>query len=480
MREKIVSGIDILIFFEENDMQTMLIPGLKELRDYYKKHEEEALQDYFTFLRFQSVSSEPQYKQQMEACAQWVVEYLNKIGFTTQIWPTSKYPVIYAFNIDAGPDKPTLLIYNHYDVQPVDPLEEWLSPPFEPTIREGEVYARGAQDNKGQCFYTLFAIKALMDLNGKLPINIKFCIEGEEECGSIGLSEILSKRKKELQADYLAIVDMGIRSPKAPAVTLGVRGIVTMDVEVTGTKTDLHSGSHGGIAYNPLHALVGILTKLRDKKGRIKVPGFYNQVEELDPVEKKRIAFEFDENEYISLFGAKPRGGEKDFSPQERAWTRPTIEINGISGGYSGEGFKTVIPSKAIAKLSCRLVPNQNPVKIGKKVAKFIEKNAPEGVEAKVHIHEGGGKAVRANPSSKVVQAFAKAYEDVFNAPCAFTYSGGSIPIVQQLSDISHSEIVLVGLGLPGDQIHAPNEHFGIDRIEKGFLVIAEAIKKLG
>lgn len=452
---------------------------LNFLREYYKKHEKETLEDYFNFLRFQSISSEPQYKQQIEACAQWVVNYLKRAGFKTEVWSTSRHPVIFASNMEAGPSKPTLLIYNHYDVQPVDPLEEWNSPPFEPTVRDGKVYARGAQDNKGQCFYTLFAMKALMDRNGKLPINVKFCIEGEEECGSLGLSEILPKKRKELKADYLAIVDMGVKNLHSPAVTLGVRGIVTMDVLVQGTHTDLHSGSHGGIAYNPLHALIEILAKLRDKKGRIKVPGFYSSVQELNPSEKARIAFDFDENEYIGSFGAKPTGGEEGFSPLERAWTRPTIEVNGITGGYGGEGFKTVIPAKALAKVSCRLVPNQTPEKIAKKVAKFIEKQAPEGVKVSVHIHEGGGNAVRANPTSNVVQAFAKAYEEVFNLPCAFTYSGGSIPIIQELSEASSSEVVLMGLGLPGDQIHAPNEHFGLDRIEKGFLIITRTLELL-
>lgn len=453
--------------------------SLETLKDYYKKHEKQAIEDYFTFLRFQSVSSEPQYKSQIEACSQWVVNYLKNIGFKTEIWTTSKHPVIFASNLDAGPDKPTLLIYNHYDVQPVDPIEEWETPPFEPTIRNGEVYARGAQDNKGQCFYTLFALKALMTLDGKFPINIKMCIEGEEECGSLGLSEIIPKKSHELKADYLAIVDMSLRSAKAPAVTLGVRGIVTMDVEVRGTKTDLHSGSHGGMAYNPLHALVEILSKLRDKKGHIKVPGFYDAVLTLDPAEKARITFDFDEQEYIDTFGAKPTGGEPDFLPLERTWTRPTIEVNGISGGYSGDGFKTVIPAKAMAKVSCRLVPNQSPEKIGKRVAKFLERRAPDGIEVKVHIHEGGGRAVRANPSSKVVQAFAKAYEEIFSAPCAFTYSGGSIPIVEELSNASKSEVVLMGMGLPDDQIHAPNEHFGLDRIEKGFLTIARTLELL-
>lgn len=450
------------------------------LRNYYKKNEQKAIQDYFTFLRFESVSSEPVYKPQLLACADWVVNYLKEIGFKTEVWPTSVHPVIFASYEEAGPEKPTILIYNHYDVQPVDPIEEWTSPPFEPTIRDGEVYARGAQDNKGQCFYTLLALKALKDIHGKFPVNIKLCIEGEEECGSLGLSEILSKKKKDLKADYLAVVDMGIKNPTSPAVTLGVRGIITMDVEARGTKTDLHSGSHGGAVYNPLHALVMIFSKLRDKKGKIKIPGFYSDVEILTEEEKKLIAFDFDEEEYVNTFGTKPTGGEEGFTPLERTWTRPTLEINGLSGGYSGEGFKTVIPAKALAKVSCRLVPNQKPEKIAKKVSTYLEKQAPEGIEIKVKIHEGCGKAVRANPNSKVVQAFSTAYQEVFNKPCSFTYSGGSIPVIEKLSAASQSEVVLMGLGLPGDQIHAPNEHFGLDRIEKGFVIIARTLETLG
>lgn len=452
---------------------------LDALKNYYKAHEKETIEDYFTFLRFQSVSSEEKYKPQIESCAQWVIHYLKNMHFHTELWSTSGHPVIFASNMEAGPQQPTLLIYNHYDVQPIDPVEEWESPPFEPTVREGEVYARGAQDNKGQCFYTLLAIKTLIELNGKLPINIKFCIEGEEECGSQGLSEILTQKSQDLQADYLAIVDVGLRHPLAPAVTLGVRGIVTMDVEVKGTKTDLHSGSHGGMAYNPLHALVEILAKLRDKTGQVKVPGFYQDVEVLTEKEKSLITFDFNEEDYINTFGAFPSGGEKRFSPLERTWTRPTIEINGISGGYSGEGFKTVIPAKALAKISCRLVPHQNPEKIAKKVAKFIKSRAPKGVEVNVHIHPGGGSAVRANPQSKIVQAFSEAYQEVFKTPCAFTYSGGSIPIIQELSEASKGEVVLMGLGLPDDQIHAPNEHFGLDRIEKGYLIIARTLELL-
>ena len=258
------------------------------LKEIYKRDERNALQDFFTFLKFQSISSEPSYKPQINACADWLVKYLKNIGFNVELWPTKGHPVIFASNLEAGPDKPTLLIYNHYDVQPVDPLDAWESPPFEPTVRNGQVYARGAQDNKGQCFYTVLALKALLELHGSLPINIKLCIEGEEECGSSGLSSILKNRKEELKADSLAIVDLGMQKPGHPTVTLGVRGITTMDIEVQGTQTDLHSGSNGGLAYNPIHALVKILASLRDEKGRIAVKGFYDEVEELSRKIRRR------------------------------------------------------------------------------------------------------------------------------------------------------------------------------------------------
>ena len=381
----------------------------------------------------------------------------------------------------AGPDQPTLLIYNHYDVQPVDPLDKWESPPFEPTIREGSVYARGAQDNKGQCTYVLQALRALIETEGSLPINVKLCIEGEEEVGSAGLSKLLKQKEThdKLKADTLAIVDVGIRKPDIPAVTLGTRGIVTMDVEVQGTHTDLHSGSFGGLVYNPIHALVNILSKARDETGKIAIPGFYDDVKELTPEQKEQITLSFDAKEFEKTFGAKPTGGEQAFSPLERTGIRPTLEINGINGGYTGAGFKTVIPSTAHAKISCRLVPDQDPEKIGKLVARFIEQNTPDGVTVNVDLHPGVGKAVRSNPSSKSVQAFSQAYSEVFGKPTEYTFEGGSIPIVPELQQACGGEVVLLGLGLEDDNIHAPNEHFSLDRIEKGLLVISRAIQLL-
>lgn len=449
------------------------------LKQIYEKSKEQALADYYHFLKFQSISSEPSYRAHIEACVQWLSNYLKKIGFHVELWPTQGHPTLFASYERAGPSQPTLLIYNHYDVQPVDPLELWESPPFEPTIRHGQVFARGAQDNKGQCFYVLLALKTLIERNGSLPINIKLCIEGEEECGSKGLDHILKDKRKELKADYLAVVDLGMPNTNTPAVTLGIRGIVTMDVVVTGTHTDLHSGSHGGVAFNPIHALVKLLSMARDDNGKITIPGFYDGVKPLAANEKAQISLAFDPDSYESDFGAKPTGGETAFNPLERNWTRPTLEVNGINGGYSGDGFKTVIPAKAMAKVSCRLVPDQDPEKIGRLVANFFETHAPQGTRVNVHLHHGGGKAVRGKVESKAVKAFAQAYEEVFQHPCQYIYAGGSIPVVTSLAEASGAEVVMVGLGLPDDCIHAPNEHFGLDRIEKGFLSTARAIELL-
>ena len=452
--------------------------SVEDLQKLYEKNLQRIHDDYFTFLKFQSVSTEEKFKDQIMECANWLHKYLVDIGFDVQFWETSGHPTLFASYDGAGPDKPTLLIYNHYDVQPVDPLNEWDSPPFEPTIRNGEVYARGAQDNKGQCLYTISAIRSLFERDGKLPINVKFCIEGEEEAGSAGLLEMANKKKKELNADYLAIVDLGMKDKNTPSISLGVRGMVSMDLELIGSKTDLHSGSHGGIVYNPIHALAELLAKLRDENGRVTVPGFYDDVKEFTEEERKLIDFGFDKENYEATFG-KITGGEKEFSPLESNWLRPTLEINGITGGYTGDGFKTVIPAKASAKISCRLVAGQNAQKVGAQVAKFLIDNAPEGVEVIPHVHSGCGEALRTSPHSKGVQAVSQAYGEVFQKPCVFTLEGGSIPIVQVLAAASEAEVIFMGFGLDTDQIHAPNEHFGLDRINQGFLTIGRILEIL-
>ncbi len=451
----------------------------ESLQSIIEKDQERAVKDYCTFLSFPSVSSEPKYKHELLRCVDWLQHYISSMGFKTELWHAKEgHPILFAHYF-VNANLPTLLIYNHYDVQPCDPLELWETPPFEPALREGEIYARGAQDNKGQCFYVLQGLKALLQRDGQLPINVKLCIEGEEEIGSASLEHILEKKKHELQADYLAIVDLGIPSPTTPAITLGIRGIMTMDFELEGSATDLHSGTHGGITFNPIHGLIQVLGSLRDKKGRIAIPHFYDDVKEITEEDKKALNFNFNAEQYEMDFGAEATGGEMAYSPAERNGLRPTIEINGISGGYVGEGFKTVIPSKAHAKLSCRLVPNQNPEKIAQLVKDFLVASTPKGLKATVHVHSGKGSAIRTSPNAKIIQAFADSFKEVFHQDCQFILSGASIPIAARLAVASQAEMALVGLGLATDQIHSPNEHFGLDRLQKGALMIAKVIERL-
>ncbi len=439
--------------------------------------DENCLQKFITFLKIPSISADPDYKEAIHNCADWVAEELRHMGFSVDIWQTSGAPVVFASWDKAGKDRPTLLLYCHYDVQPVDPLELWDSPPFEPVIKNGNIYARGAQDNKGQCFYTLEAVRQLLKETGKLPINIKFCIEGEEECGSAGLLGELKKRPEQLQADYLAIVDLGMKDANTPAVTLGCRGIVAFELIAEGPKMDLHSGSHGGLVKNPIQALVQVLSELHDEQGKVAIPGFYDQVKSFSQEELAAIALDFNEQQYEHDFGATPSGGELGYKPLERVWLRPTLELNGITGGYTGIGFKTVIPAKASAKFSCRLAANQDPEHIVKLVTTHLQALKIPGITFTVERLEGGGSAVNASPGSPIVQAFKKAYSEVFGVEAACVLEGGSIPVTAALKQASGAELVMVGLGLATDQIHSPNEHFALSRLEKGIKSMKRAFE---
>ncbi|MCB0345399.1 MAG: dipeptidase [Bdellovibrionales bacterium] len=449
------------------------------LQKLYDDNADNIVNGFYEFLRFKSISTEKEFAKDVRDCANWVEQFLSEAGLHTEQWETRGHPVVFAQN-EQDTNKPTVLIYNHYDVQPVDPLELWKSDPFVPTVRDGEVYARGAQDNKGQCWYVLNAIKLLKQRDGSLPVNIKLLIEGEEEAASDGLTRIVSERAKQLAADHLLIVDLGFHHKLQPAVTLGIRGIAVMTMKLRGSSVDLHSGGHGGIAYNPNRAMSEMLASLYDKDGKVAVPGFYDDIKELSEQERAKIDFSFDKDFYKSTFGAEPTGGESKYSPAERCWLRPTVEINGIRGGYTGDGFKTVIPAETIAKISCRLVPGQNPKKIGDLVADFLKSKAPAGITADIEVHQGGGTAVVTSPDTPVVQAAAQAYTELAGTECKFIMEGGSIPIVTELAKASGAEVVLLGYGLPGDLVHAPNEHFGLDRLKKGFVTIGRILELLG
>ncbi len=451
--------------------------SLAPFKEIYEKEKQQNLNDYLNFLRFPSIATDPSYKEEVLHCANWLASYLKKCGLQVEIWETGRAPILFAQDLRAGPDKETLLIYCHYDVQPVDPLNEWTNPPFEPTLREGEIYARGAVDDKGQCFYTALALKTMLQMHERLPINIKFVIEGEEESGSVGLSQLIPTKQEALKADYLVIVDSGMDSLNEPSITLGARGLVCFQISLQEADYDLHSGQAGGIASNPNRALAKLLSQLHDGDGKVTVPGFYDAVSPLTPSEKEAISFDFDQQRYQKMFGFAPSGMEKGFSPHQAAWIRPTLEINGLWGGYTGAGFKTVIPAKAFAKLSCRLVPHQEPETIARQVKNYLLQLAPHTMKLTLETLPGNGRGFRTDPNSRIVKLMSKAYSEVFGKPCKNILTGGSIPIAAQLCEAAKAEMVLVGLGLPDDRIHAPNEHFGLERLEKGFLTICRAIE---
>lgn len=449
---------------------------LDDLKKWYLKNYDEILKDYFVFLRFKTISATKENKNELIACSNWLSSYFTKIGMFSEILETSTYPIVYAEKI-IDKNLPTLLIYGHYDVQPVEPLDEWNSDPFEPTLKTNNVYARGASDNKGQVFFSIIAMKCLLELKKKLNVNIKFCIEGEEESKSKGLFERLDAIKDKLKSDYLIVIDFGIPSADMPAITLGIRGLVSLSCEFTGSSSDLHSGEHGGLAYNPLRGVVEVLSKLIDQSGRVNIEHFYDDVKKIDDVEKK-YDLDFDEENYKKTFGLKGLGGEKEFRGIQACWFRPTIEINGIGGGYFQKGFKTVIPAKVQVKISSRLVPDQKPEKIVSLIKDFLEKNIPKQIDIKVK-YEGGGKSLLADSSSLIAKAAAKAYEEVFGKTCKKILAGGSVPVVASIVDKIHCEPVMMGTATIEDNIHAPNEHFGMDRFLKGFLTVARTIMLL-
>jgi len=455
----------------------MIHPSIDELRSWYDARKETILSDYFTFLKFPSISTDPAHKQDIRNAAHWVEEHLKEIGFSVELWETSGNPVVFAEH-QAGKDRPTVLIYHHYDVQPIDPINQWKSPPFEPELRDGFVYARGASDNKGQCFNTLTTLKAVFDLCQNVNLNIKLFVEGEEECGSAGALQVLKEKKERLKADYVLVIDMGIPAENQPSITIGLRGIVTMEVKCTNSKIDLHSGVMGGIVLNPNRALVQLLAKMWDESGKITIPGFYDDVKVPAQDELKEITQDYDEAFLRKQFGIKSFQGEGSYSIWESNTIRPTLEINGISGGYTGPGFKTVIPSHANAKISCRLVPGQDPKKIVHCITQFLEKIAPKGLEIEVTpVH--GGRAVRTSPHTKLAQVCSEAYSEVFGKPCQKVFCGASVPLVADLTDAIGGEVAMIGVDLATDDIHAPNEHFGLNQLQKGYLTLGRILGRL-
>ncbi len=450
---------------------------LKKLQDWFDNHEEAIFEEFFKFLSFQTVSARKENLPQLKVCADYLKQLYENIGFNCEIVKTDYAPCLIIEKM-MDPDYETVLFYHHYDVQPEDPIDLWDSEPFRGEIRQGAVFARGAQDNKGQCFYTYIALKALVELNLLHHVNVKLIIEGEEEIGSHSLKKVLGTHAQQLKADHLYVVDSGMKSLEQPVIGIGARGILSFELEVTSQNTDLHSGEHGGLAFSATRALVEVLAKCFDQDGKVLVNHFYDDVKPLS-LEKGSFDVTFDQNEYQKNYGIKALANLKGTTLTESNWIYPTLEINGIYGGYTDQGFKTVLPAKAYAKLSIRSVPNQDPKKLADDLGKFFKKKIRHGIDCKLKVLSLGNYFI-STPHSKCVAVAKKAYTQVFDKPCLYSLCGGSIPITADLAKTAHANACLIGTGLMDDNIHAPNEHFQIESFKKGFLTIAKILDILG
>ena len=447
---------------------------LSKLDAYFADHRDSHLTELDDFLRIPSISSLSEHKQDMQVAASWLAAAMKRVNLENiSIDETGGHPVVYADWLHA-PGKPTILFYGHYDVQPVDPLHLWETPPFEPAVRDNKLFARGASDDKGQVFMHLKAIEALFALDGALPVNVKFIIEGEEEIGSPNLPPYVEKNKEKLAADLILISDTGLYAPGKPAVCYGLRGLTGIQIDVRGAKGDLHSGLYGGGVQNAIHALAEILASFRDEHGTIQVEGFYDSVRPLSEEERQAYRdLNFDEEALKEEVGVKELFGEKGYSYLEQTWARPTLEVNGVFGGFSGEGIKTVLPAEAGAKITCRLVPDQEPDEIVALLKAHVEKHKPAGVEVTISEFDKGAPYITPF-DHPVIQAAGRSYERVYEVPTAYTRGGGSIPIVAAFDQILQLPVVLMGFGLSSENFHAPNEHFHLENFDKGLRVLGD------
>jgi len=425
------------------------------------------------YLAIPSVSALPQHAPDVRRAAEWTRDALASAGLqNAKLIETPGNPVVYADWLNA-PGKPTILFYGHYDVQPVDPVELWTSPPFEATVRDGEIYARGAADDKGQVFMHIKAVEAHLKQGGSLPVNIRFFIEGEEEVGSVHLDDFVRSHKQDLAADVVVISDSPMFDRGIPSICYGLRGLAYFQIDLRGTKSDLHSGSFGGAVANPAFVLAQILSQMKDRGGRIKIPGFYDDVRELSEAERaewKKLPF--NETKYRKELGAPKLFGESGYSTLERIWARPTFEVNGLLSGFTGEGAKTVLPATAMAKVSMRLVPDQHPDKIAALFEDYLKKVAPKTVDVKVtRMH--GGRPWMADFENKYVRAAGRAIEKGFGKPPVFNREGGSIPVVSTFQEELGVPSVLFGVGLPDENAHAPDERLDLGNFHNGIIASA-------
>ncbi len=447
-----------------------------------KKNQQRFLNELKDLLRIPSVSTLPQHKKDVIQAAQFLADELKRIGMeNVQIIPTAGHPLVYCDWLHAA-NKPTVLMYGHYDVQPPDPLDEWKTPPFEPTERDGNIYARGAVDDKGQMYMHVKALEALLQTDaGKLPANVKVLLEGEEEIGGESIAKFVKENPGKLRADFALVSDTEMFAPELPTLNVGLRGLIYTELEATGAKIDLHSGMYGGAAPNPFFALAQVISKLKDDNGKILIPHFYDRVKR--PSEDELTAWKalpFNEEEYRkNEVGSKELTGEPGFSVQERTWARPTLEVHGMPGGFVGAGAKTVIPAKAIAKISMRIVPDMKPEEAFEQYKNYVLSLAPKGISLKVTLLSMGEPSIipTDNPYIKAATA---AMKEVFNKDTVFIRSGGSIPIVAEFHKHLKIPSVMMGFGLPDDNLHAPNEKFHIANFYRGIESIVRFVEKLG
>ncbi|HEV7672764.1 MAG TPA: dipeptidase [Thermoanaerobaculia bacterium] len=438
----------------------------------------EELKDY---IRIPSISTDPEYAAEVSRAADFLVGKLREAGLTVEKIATQGHPLVYAEWLGA-PGKPTVLFYGHYDVQPADPLSEWRNPPFEPTVEGDKLYARGSTDDKGQSFAHVKGVAAMLKERGSLPVNVKFLVEGEEESGGESIDRYVREDGgKKLACDCLVISDSSMYAPGQPSLVYGLKGLAYMEIKVTGPARDLHSGTYGGGVANPLNALGHIIAQLQDREtGKIQIPGFYDDVRPLEAWEREEFAqLPFDEKEYCAELGIAETWGEQGYTVRERTWARPTCDVHGLFGGYQAKGAKTVLPSWCGAKVSMRLVPDQNPEKIARLFQDYVRSITPHGVKVEVeYLH--GGQAVGVSTEGPFVEAAMAAMEDVWGKRPVRVREGGSIPIVATFSDVLRVPVLLLGFGLNDDALHSPNEKFNISHFYNGIRAIARLLDRVG
>jgi acetylornithine deacetylase/succinyl-diaminopimelate desuccinylase-like protein len=437
------------------------------------------LEEFYSFLRFPSISTDDQYKEKLEQCADWLVNKLTAVGLETRVVPTRGHPIVWARN-KHQPGRRTVLIYGHYDVQPPDPLELWDSPPFEPVLKDAYVFARGATDNKGQILSHILGVQEMIEQNGDLPVNLHLVVEGEEEIGSVHLPGFLEENRDALKSDVAVVSDTGMIAPRTPTLSYGLRGVTALEIKVTAPKMDLHSGVFGGAVANPITALAQLLATLHDREGRVAIAGFYDRVKPLENWEReawRKLPVDGDQL-VLKETGVPELFGETGYNSMERIWARPTAEINGIGGGYQGKGTKTVIASHAMAKLTFRLVPEQEGDEILKLAKAHLRKNLPKGVT--MEITDGhSGPWYLTDPHSAIGEAAQRALRKAFDRDVALIREGGSIPIVSQFRGILGIETLLMGLALPDCRAHSPNENFPLENFEGGIRLNKAILQEL-